>query len=66
MKKSIDTSKISIGVVGLGLMGNSVVTCLLIAGHPVVGVAPMPDDLEYRRKSYKSTSPEIKGGGSCY
>ena len=41
MKKSIDTSKISIGVVGLGLMGSSIVTCLLIAGHPVVGVAPL-------------------------
>src|SRR5579871_537948 len=26
------------GVVGLGLMGTSIVTCLLAAGHPVVGI----------------------------
>ena len=33
------------GVVGLGLMGCSIVTCLLIAGHPVVAVAPIATDL---------------------
>jgi 3-hydroxybutyryl-CoA dehydrogenase len=27
-----------VGVVGLGLMGNSIIACLLAAGHPVVGV----------------------------
>jgi 3-hydroxybutyryl-CoA dehydrogenase len=27
-----------VGVVGLGLMGTSIATCLLAAGHPVVGV----------------------------
>src|SRR5258708_15449399 len=36
---------IPVGVVGLGLMGSSITTCLLIAGHPVVAVAPIPDDL---------------------
>ena len=61
MKKSIDTSKISIGVVGLGLMGSSITTCLLIAGHPVVAVAPLADDLKQCRKSYKDASPEIEG-----
>ncbi|MCO5241320.1 MAG: 3-hydroxyacyl-CoA dehydrogenase family protein [Chitinophagaceae bacterium] len=35
----------SIGVVGLGLMGCSIATCLLIAGHQVIAVAPVPDDL---------------------
>lgn len=39
------THEIPVGIVGLGLMGSSIVTCLLIAGHPVVGIAPMPDDL---------------------
>jgi len=29
---------ITVGVVGLGLMGTSVVTCLLASGHPVVGI----------------------------
>jgi len=39
-------AEIPVGVVGLGLMGSSIVTCLLLAGHPVVGIAPVPIDLE--------------------
>src|SRR5437762_6236419 len=45
MPEFIDTKNISTGVVGLGLMGCSITTCLLIAGHPVIAVAPIPDDL---------------------
>ncbi|TKT88945.1 3-hydroxyacyl-CoA dehydrogenase family protein [Dyadobacter frigoris] len=41
----MDPQEISIGVVGLGLMGCSITTCLLIAGHPVVAVAPINSDL---------------------
>jgi 3-hydroxybutyryl-CoA dehydrogenase len=35
----------SVGVVGLGLMGCSIATCLLMAGHPVVAIAPIESDL---------------------
>ncbi|WP_373514200.1 3-hydroxyacyl-CoA dehydrogenase family protein [Persicitalea sp.] len=35
-----------IGIVGLGLMGASIVTALLISGNRVVGVAPLASDLE--------------------
>lgn len=45
----IKTEEIPIGVVGLGLMGSSICVCLLIAGHPVVAVAPLPIDLENAR-----------------
>jgi 3-hydroxybutyryl-CoA dehydrogenase len=38
--------EIPVGVVGLGFMGSSIVTCLLLAGHPVIAVAPLPIDLE--------------------
>src|SRR5882762_271325 len=38
-------SAMPVGVVGLGLMGCSIATCLLIAGHPVVAVAPISNDL---------------------
>jgi len=46
-KRPRSTSKtnpadIPVGVVGLGLMGTSIVTCLLAAGHPVVGVSNIP------------------------
>ncbi|MDB5279210.1 MAG: 3-hydroxyacyl-CoA dehydrogenase NAD-binding protein [Ferruginibacter sp.] len=48
--ETIDTTKISVGVVGLGLMGCSITTCLLMAGHPVVAVAPLSADLEHAAK----------------
>ncbi|MEJ7767264.1 MAG: 3-hydroxyacyl-CoA dehydrogenase family protein [Chitinophagaceae bacterium] len=37
---------IPVGVVGLGLMGCSITTCLLMSGHQVVAVAPIPVDVE--------------------
>lgn len=45
MNHSMNPAQIPIGVVGLGLMGCSIVTCLLMAGHPVVAVAPIPADM---------------------
>jgi 3-hydroxybutyryl-CoA dehydrogenase len=42
-----EEKKIKIGVVGLGLMGTSIITALLIAGHKVIAVAPIEDDLLY-------------------
>ena len=45
MQQSIITENIIVGVVGLGLMGCSITTCLLMAGHKVVAVAPIPNDL---------------------
>ena len=47
MPEFIDTKNVSTGVIGLGLMGCSITTCLLIAGHPVVAVAPISDDLKH-------------------
>jgi len=40
------SGEITIGVVGLGLMGCSITVCFLLAGHPVVAVAPIPMDME--------------------
>jgi len=37
---------VPVGIVGLGLMGCSITTCLLMAGHPVVAIAPIPADME--------------------
>jgi 3-hydroxybutyryl-CoA dehydrogenase len=33
---------VPVGVIGLGLMGTSITTCLLAAGHPVVGIDKDP------------------------
>lgn len=48
--KQLKPGEIKIGVVGLGLMGCSITTCLLMAGHPVVAVAPVPLDLKFALK----------------
>ncbi len=45
-KVEIDIKKFSVGVVGIGLMGSSICTCLLVAGHKVVGMEPVAVDLE--------------------
>lgn len=42
-----DCKDIPVAVVGLGLMGCSITTCLLIAGHPVTAVAAVPQDLQH-------------------
>jgi 3-hydroxybutyryl-CoA dehydrogenase len=41
----MNPSNLSVGVVGLGLMGCSITTCLLMAGHRVVAIAPLPIDV---------------------
>jgi len=70
MPDSNNNSTHPVGVVGLGLMGCSIATCLLMAGHPVVAIAPIEGDLlhaekrirEHLRKSQEegltSLSPE--------
>src|SRR3954469_5589195 len=46
-ESSTNVNEIVIGVVGLGMMGCSITTCLLMAGHEVIAVAPIPVDLEF-------------------
>lgn len=46
----MNVKEIPVAVVGLGLMGSSIVTCMLIAGHPVVALAPLANDLLYAKK----------------
>lgn len=58
-----DNTQIEIGVVGLGLMGCSICTCLLLAAHKVVAVAPIAADLlhaESRIKNHLQKSHEEK------
>ena len=43
---TLDPGGMPVGVVGLGMMGCSITTCLLMAGHPVIALAPVPADLE--------------------
>jgi 3-hydroxybutyryl-CoA dehydrogenase len=63
MEESFDPQKMQVGVVGLGLMGCSITTCLLMAGHSVVAVAPVKDDLKHasrRIHEHLQTSLEEK------
>jgi 3-hydroxybutyryl-CoA dehydrogenase len=42
---SIKINEITVGVVGLGLMGTSFIATLLMTGHKVVAIAPIPEDM---------------------
>ncbi len=44
MQKQNATNEI--GVVGLGLMGCSIITALLMSGNKVIALAPLPDDMK--------------------
>lgn len=50
MQNKIDPTEITIGVVGLGLMGCSITTCLLMAHHHVIAIAPLPSDMLHAEK----------------
>jgi 3-hydroxybutyryl-CoA dehydrogenase len=63
MEQRFDPQTMQVGVVGLGLMGCSITTCLLMAGHTVVAVAPVKDDLKHassRIHEHLQTSLEEK------
>jgi 3-hydroxybutyryl-CoA dehydrogenase len=45
-----EIGNIPVGVVGLGLMGCSITTCLAIAGHQVIAVAPVSSDMQHAAK----------------
>src|SRR5690625_3858496 len=46
MTESMNTADIPVGVVGLGLMGSSITVALLMAGHPVLAIAPIEGEKE--------------------
>lgn len=50
MDTKTDVTTITVGVVGLGLMGCSITTCLIMAGHKVIAVAPVSIDLQHAGK----------------
>jgi len=53
----METEDIYVGVAGLGLMGCSITACLLMAGHPVIAVAPVPEDMQH---AFKRISTHLK------
>jgi len=53
-------AEIPVGVVGLGLMGNSIMACLLAAGHPVVGVTRSLSKRRNTRRHLQSLLQEMR------
>ncbi|HRI20771.1 MAG TPA: 3-hydroxyacyl-CoA dehydrogenase family protein [Panacibacter sp.] len=45
MEMKINSNEVPAAIVGLGLMGCSITTCLLMAGHSVIAIAPIAIDL---------------------
>jgi 3-hydroxybutyryl-CoA dehydrogenase len=56
-------SRYPVGVVGLGLMGRSIITCLLAAGHPVTAVTRSLARHKDTRKQILALLREMKGEG---
>lgn len=54
-----------VGVVGLGLMGCSIVSALLITGNRVVAVAPLPSDLDTAFDKIRHYIEEAHKHGFC-
>jgi 3-hydroxybutyryl-CoA dehydrogenase len=52
--------KINIGTVGLGLMGNSIATCILAAGHKVTSLVLSMDEAKTARKRILHFLDELK------
>lgn len=46
MTEEFKPEHFQVGIIGLGLMGSSIAACMLMAGHPVVGVELLPEALE--------------------
>ncbi|MEO8721770.1 MAG: 3-hydroxyacyl-CoA dehydrogenase family protein [Ginsengibacter sp.] len=42
---NLQPENLTVAVVGLGLMGCSITACLLMAGHSVIALAPIPGDM---------------------
>jgi len=47
MKSKAEFRDVEIGVVGLGLMGSSIIVSLLLTGHRIKAIAPIPEDFEF-------------------
>lgn len=45
MQNTDNAKDVIVGVVGLGLMGSSIIASFLISGHHVIAVAPLPQDV---------------------
>lgn len=53
-------AEIPVGVVGLGLMGTSIMACLLAAGHPVIGITRSLSRRRNTRRHLQSLLREMK------
>jgi 3-hydroxybutyryl-CoA dehydrogenase len=51
------------GIVGMGLMGTSIATCLLAAGHPVVGIDLTPENRAAAKRKIRRLLREMKQEG---
>jgi 3-hydroxybutyryl-CoA dehydrogenase len=59
-------TKIPIGTVGLGLMGSSIATCILAAGHTITSLVKTMDETEAARKRIAGFLEELKEAADHY
>lgn len=59
----METKDIEVAVIGLGLMGCSIATCLLMANHKVIALAPIDADLEHAERRIKEHLTRVEKEG---
>lgn len=57
------TKKMTVGTVGLGLMGSSIATCILAAGHPVISLVKQLEDAKDARVRILGYLKELQAEG---
>lgn len=63
MKSDPGGKRVPVGVLGMGLMGRSIVTCLLAAGHPVTGITTTASKLTTTRRQVLALLKELEREG---
>jgi 3-hydroxybutyryl-CoA dehydrogenase len=63
LPRRLKPGDVPVGVVGMGLMGTSIATCLLAAGHPVVGIDRTAKQLSAAKRKIRPLLREMKREG---
>lgn len=61
--EKIRVAEIPAGVIGLGLMGRSIVTCLLASGHPVIGITSTKSKISTTKRQVLALLKELQKEG---
>ena len=65
MNQTLNTAEVEVGIVGLGLMGSSIVASMLASGHKVIALAPVENELKEGLCRIRNSYCIAKNSDSC-